>query len=38
MFDQVPFSVAVIDRDYNIVAANTNFEEYLPGRPRARFR
>ena len=29
MFDQVPFSVAVIDRLLNITAANEHFEEYF---------
>ena len=29
MFELVPFNVAVIDRDFNVVAANRNFEEYF---------
>ncbi len=29
LFESVPSSVAVIDRDYKIVAANHNFEEYF---------
>jgi PAS domain S-box-containing protein len=29
LFEQVPFNVAVIDRDYNVVAANGNFEQYF---------
>ena len=29
LFESVPSSVAVIDRDYKIVAANRNFEEYF---------
>jgi signal transduction histidine kinase len=29
LFQQVPFNVAVIDRDYNIVLANDNFTEYF---------
>ena len=29
LFQQVPFNVAVIDRDYNIVQANRNFSEYF---------
>jgi histidine kinase len=29
MFELVPFSVAVIDRDFRVVAANSNFEEYF---------
>ncbi len=28
-FQEVPFSVAIIDRDYNIVEANKNFEDYF---------
>ena len=31
LFQQVPFNVAVIDRDYNIVQANNNFKEYFRG-------
>lgn len=29
MFEQVPFNVAVIDREFRVVAANTGFEEYF---------
>ena len=29
LFQQVPFNVAVIDRDYNVVEANNNFTEYF---------
>jgi PAS domain S-box-containing protein len=29
MFELVPFNVAVIDRDFRVVAANGNFEEYF---------
>ena len=29
MFELVPFNVAVIDREFNIVAGNGNFEEYF---------
>lgn len=29
LFDLVPFNVAVIDRSFNLVAANKNFEEYF---------
>ncbi|MBT8393004.1 MAG: PAS domain-containing protein [Ignavibacteriaceae bacterium] len=29
MFEQVPFNVAVIDRDYNVVEANQNFKDYF---------
>lgn len=29
MFQQIPYNVAVIDRDYNIVEANSNFKEYF---------
>jgi PAS domain S-box-containing protein len=29
MFQQVPFNVAIIDRDFNIVDANDNFTEYF---------
>lgn len=29
LFEQVPFNVAVIDRDFNVVAANGSFEEYF---------
>ena len=29
MFELVPFNVAVIDRDFHVVAANRNFEEYF---------
>jgi signal transduction histidine kinase len=29
LFQQVPFNVAVIDRDFNIVQANTNFKDYF---------
>ncbi len=29
IFEQVPFNIAVIDRDYNIVDANRNFSEYF---------
>ncbi len=29
MFQQIPYNVAVIDRDYNIVEANNNFKEYF---------
>lgn len=29
LFEQVPFNVAVIDRDFNIVAANRNFREFF---------
>nr|MBN2277381.1 PAS domain-containing protein [candidate division Zixibacteria bacterium] len=28
-FQQVPFNVAIIDRDYNIIEANNNFREYF---------
>lgn len=29
LFQQVPFNVAVIDRDFNIVRANNNFKDYF---------
>lgn len=29
LFDVVPFNVAVIDRDFNLVAANKIFEQYF---------
>jgi signal transduction histidine kinase len=29
LFDQAPFNVAVIDRDFRMVAANRSFEEYF---------
>ncbi len=29
MFELVPFNIAVIDRDFQVVAANPNFEEYF---------
>ena len=29
LFELVPFNVAVIDREFHVVAANTNFEEYF---------
>jgi len=29
LFQQVPFNVAVIDREFNIVQANNNFKEYF---------
>ena len=29
MFEAVPFNVSVIDRDFRVVAANANFEEYF---------
>jgi len=29
LFQQVPFNIAVIDRDYNIIEANENFVEYF---------
>jgi PAS domain S-box-containing protein len=29
LFQQVPFNIAVIDRNYNIVEANSNFVEYF---------
>ncbi len=29
MFELVPFNIAVIDRDFQIIAANPNFEEYF---------
>ncbi len=29
LFETIPFNVAIIDRDYNIVEANHNFEEYF---------
>lgn len=29
LFQQVPYNVAVIDRDYNVVEANDNFAEYF---------
>jgi PAS domain S-box-containing protein len=29
LFQQVPFNVAVIDRDYNVIEANDNFTEYF---------
>lgn len=29
LFDQVPFNVAIIDREYNIVAANSHFSGYF---------
>ena len=35
LFEQVPFNVAIIDRDYNIVAANRHFADYF-GRWRSR--
>ena len=29
LFEQVPYNIAVIDKDYNIVKANDNFKEYF---------
>lgn len=29
LFEHVPFNVAIIDRDFNVVAANENFKEYF---------
>ena len=29
LFNQVPFNIAIIDRDHNIIEANKNFEEYF---------
>ncbi len=29
LFDIAPFNIAVIDRDFNVVAANKNFEQYF---------
>ena len=29
LFEQAPYNIAVIDRDYNIVKANNNFKEYF---------
>lgn len=29
LFDGVPFNIAVIDKDFNVVAANTRFEDYF---------
>ncbi len=29
LFEQVPFNVAVIDREFNVVAANRNFREFF---------
>jgi len=29
LFQKVPFSVAIIDRNYNIVDANDNFKRYF---------
>ncbi len=29
MFQQIPYNVAVIDQDYNVVEANNNFKEYF---------
>jgi PAS domain S-box-containing protein len=29
LFQQVPFNLAVIDRDFHVLAANNNFEEYF---------
>jgi len=31
LFQQVPFNLAIIDRDYNIITANDNFAEYFGG-------
>lgn len=29
LFEQIPFNVAIIDKDYNIVEANDNFKQYF---------
>jgi len=29
LFQRVPFNIAIVDRDFNIVEANRNFEEYF---------
>ena len=29
LFEQMPFNIAVIDRDFRVVAANKSFEEYF---------
>lgn len=29
LFEHVPFNIAIIDRDYNIIEANNNFAEYF---------
>ena len=29
LFQQIPFNVAIIDRDYNVIDANDNFTEYF---------
>ncbi|MGD8307520.1 MAG: PAS domain-containing protein, partial [Ignavibacteria bacterium] len=29
MFEQIPYNIAVIDKDYNIIQANENFAEYF---------
>jgi PAS domain-containing protein len=29
MFESVPFNVAVIDRDFRVVAANSTFEQFF---------
>ncbi len=29
LFEQIPFNVAIIDKDYNVVEANNNFKEYF---------
>ena len=29
LFQQIPFNIAIIDRDFNIVEANYNFEDYF---------
>ena len=29
LFQQLPFNIAIIDRNFNIVEANYNFEDYF---------
>jgi len=29
LFEQIPFNVAIIDKDYNIIEANNNFKQYF---------
>jgi PAS domain S-box-containing protein len=29
LFEQIPFNVAIIDKDYNIIEANKNFKDYF---------
>jgi hypothetical protein len=29
LFEQIPFNVAIIDKDYNVVEANNNIKEYF---------